>query len=63
MAEAGALALRLAERVCKRLVGGVRVVEGALLLDADHAWAVNTVLVKKGVRVNELCREEYRAVL
>jgi hypothetical protein len=33
-------------------------VDGALLLDADPAWAgaINTVLVKQGVRVSELCR-------
>jgi hypothetical protein len=48
--------LRLAELVCRRLVDGVRVVDGGLLLDADPAWAgaINTVLVKKGVRVSEL---------
>jgi hypothetical protein len=36
----------------------VHVVDGALLLDADPAWAgaINTVLVAKGVRVSELCR-------
>jgi hypothetical protein len=34
----------------------VRVVDGVLLLDADPAWAgaINTVLVKKCARVNEL---------
>jgi hypothetical protein len=39
-------------------VGEVHVVDGALLLDADPAWAgaINTVLVAKGVRVSELCR-------
>ncbi len=38
----------------------VRVVDGALLLDADPAWAgaINTVLVTKGVRVSELCRPQ-----
>ena len=50
--------LGLAERVCRRLVGDVRITDGALWLDADPAWsgAVNTVLVKKGVRVSELIR-------
>ena len=40
------------------LVDRVRVVDGALLLDADPAWAgaISTVLVKKGVRVSELVR-------
>ena len=50
--------LGLAERVCRRLVGNVRITDDALWLDADPAWsgAVNTVLVKKGVRVSELVR-------
>jgi hypothetical protein len=36
---------------------GVRVVDGALLLDADPAWAeaINTVVATKGVRVSEMC--------
>ena len=57
--------LNLAERICRRLVEGVRVVDGALLLDADPAWAgaINTVLVKRGVRVSELRRDEERAKL
>lgn len=52
----GARPLRLAEMVCRRLVEEVRVVDGALLLDADPAWAgaINAVLVKKGMRVSEL---------
>ena len=47
--------LEQAERI-SRLMVGVRVVDGALLLDADPAWAgaINTVLVMKGVRVREL---------
>jgi hypothetical protein len=47
------------------LVDRVRVVDGALLLDADPAWAgaISTVLVKKGVRVNELRRTGHRATL
>ena len=38
----------------------VRLVDGALLLGADPAWAaaINTVLVTKGVRVSELCRPQ-----
>jgi hypothetical protein len=38
----------------------VQLVDGALLLDADPAWAgvINTVLVKRGVRVSELCRPQ-----
>jgi hypothetical protein len=44
------------EEVCRRMVDVVRVVDGALLLDADLAWAgaINTVLFKKGARVSEL---------
>ncbi len=47
-----------AEELARRMVEEVRVVDGALLLDADPAWAgaINTVLVKKGVRVSELRR-------
>jgi hypothetical protein len=49
--------LRVAEEISRRIVE-VRVVDGALLLDADPAWAgaINTLLVKKGVRVSELRR-------
>jgi hypothetical protein len=48
--------LGLAEEVSRRMVDEVRVVDGALLLEADLAWAgaINTVMVKKGVRVGEL---------
>jgi hypothetical protein len=50
--------LRVAEGICRTLVEGVRIADGALLLAADPAWAgaINTVLVKKGVKVNELRR-------
>ena len=50
--------LELAEEVCHRMVDVMRTIDGALLLDADPAWsgALNTVLVKKGVRVSELAR-------
>lgn len=48
--------LGLVEEVCRRMVDVVRVVDGALLLDANLAWAgaINTVLVKTGTRVSEL---------
>lgn len=61
----GARPLNLAEMVCRRLVEGVRILDDALLLDADPAWAgaINTVLVKKGVRVSELRRAEDRAAV
>ncbi len=54
--------LGLAERICRRMVGDVRVIDGALWLEADAGWsgAVNTVLVKKGVRVSELARRSRR---
>ena len=52
----GARPLDLAEMVCRRLVDGVRIVDGSILLDADPTWAgaINTILVKRGVRVSEL---------
>ena len=52
--------LEQAERISRSMVVHVRVVDGALLLDADPAWAgaINTVLVKRGVRVSELCRPQ-----
>ncbi|HEX2742719.1 MAG TPA: hypothetical protein VHM69_19925 [Rubrobacter sp.] len=61
----GARPLNLAEMVCRRLVEGVRILDDALLLDADPAWAgaINTVLVKKGVSVSELRRAEDRAAV
>jgi hypothetical protein len=48
--------LEQAERISRSMVD-VRVVDDALLLDADPGWAgaINTVLVTKGVRVSELC--------
>ncbi len=51
--------LEQAERICNSMVE-VRVVDGALLLDADPTWAgaINTVLITQGVRVSELCRAE-----
>jgi hypothetical protein len=49
--------MELAEEIVRMMVD-VRLVDGALLLDADPAWAeaINKVLVKKGVRVSELAR-------
>jgi hypothetical protein len=48
----------LAQSVCEGLVDEVRIVDGALLLTADPAWAwaINIVLVTKGVMVSELRR-------
>jgi hypothetical protein len=57
--------LGLAEEVSHRMVDVVRVLNGALLLEADPVWAgaINTVLVTKGVRVNELRKEPTAAQL
>jgi hypothetical protein len=51
--------LGLAEEISQRMVDVVRVEDGALLLDADPEWAgaLNAVLVKKGVRVDELRKQ------
>jgi hypothetical protein len=48
--------LEWAEEISQRIVEVVRVEDGALLLQVDPEWAgaINTVLIKKGVRVNEL---------
>ena len=48
--------LEWAEEISRRMVDVVRLIDGALLLDADPAWAgaITTVLVKKGVTVSEL---------
>jgi hypothetical protein len=55
--------LGLAEKISHRMVNVVRVEDGALLLDADPklAGAINTVLVAKGVRVNELRKQTTEA--
>jgi hypothetical protein len=47
--------LGAAQQISRRMVD-VQVMDGALLLDADPAWAgaINTVLTKKGIRVPEL---------
>jgi hypothetical protein len=51
--------LGLAQEISHRMANVVRVEDGALLLDADPklAGAINTVLVTKGVRVNELRKQ------
>jgi hypothetical protein len=51
--------LQWAEEITHRMVDVVRVEDGALLLEADPQWAgaINTVLVAKGVRVNELRKQ------
>ena len=48
--------LEWAEEISHRMVEVLCIMDGALLLDADPAWAgaINAVLVKKGVRVSEL---------
>jgi hypothetical protein len=48
--------LEWAEEISQRMVDVVRVEDGALHLEADPQWAgaINTVLVAKGVRVDEL---------
>jgi hypothetical protein len=57
--------LGLAEEISQRMVDVVRVEDGALLLKADPEWAgaINTVLVSKGVRVNELHKKATAATL
>jgi hypothetical protein len=50
--------IELAEQICERLLTEVRVMDGSVLwLGAEPEWAgaINTVLVKKGVRVGKLC--------
>jgi hypothetical protein len=60
--------LEQAQRICNNLVEGVRVVDGALLVEVDQAWAkaINAVLVERGIRVSKLYpsprEEEYLAV-
>jgi hypothetical protein len=48
--------LEWAQEISQRIVDVVRVEDGALLLEVDSEWAgaINTVLVTKGVRVDEL---------
>jgi hypothetical protein len=51
--------LQWAKEISQRMVDVVRLEDGVLLLEVDPQWAgaINTVLVKKGVRVNELHKE------
>ena len=51
--------LQWALEVSQRMVDVVRLVDGALLLEVDPRWAaaINTVLVKKGVRVEEIRKQ------
>jgi hypothetical protein len=53
----------LAKEISQRMVDVVRVEDGALLLEVDPKWAgaINTVLVTKGVRVNEIRKESSAA--
>jgi hypothetical protein len=48
--------LEWAEEISRRMVKVERIVDGALHLDADPtwSWAINKVLVSKGVKVREL---------
>ena len=57
--------LEWAKEISQRMVDVVRLVDGALLLEADPEWAgaINTVLITKGVRVNELRKEPTAARL
>jgi hypothetical protein len=52
--------LQWAEKISQTMVDVVRLEDGALLLEAAPEWAgaINTVLVKKGVRVKRLGCEE-----
>jgi len=56
--------LEQAERISRSMVE-VQLVDGALLLDADPAWAgaINTVLVEHGVKVSELCQSQQDVIL
>jgi hypothetical protein len=49
----------LAKEISQRMVDVVRLEDGALLLEVEPKWAgaINTVLVTKGVRVNEIRKE------
>lgn len=51
--------LQWAEEISQRMVDVVRLVDGALLLEVEPEWAaaINTVLVKKGVRVEEIRKQ------
>jgi hypothetical protein len=53
----------LAKEISHKMVDVVRVEEGALLLEVDTKWtgAINTVLLTKGERVNEIRKESLAA--
>jgi hypothetical protein len=55
------LPLGVAEEIYRRLVNRVLVVDGLLELNADPGWAgaINTVLVKKGLKVSNLRRKAW----
>jgi hypothetical protein len=55
--------LEWAEEISQRMVGVVRLEDGALLLEADPKWAgaINAVLVEKGVRVKEIRKQSMAA--
>jgi hypothetical protein len=55
--------LEWAEEISQRMVGVVRLEDGALLLEADPNWAgaINAVLVEKGVRVKEIRKQSMAA--
>ncbi len=55
--------LQWAEQISQRMVEVVRVEDGALLLEAapELAGAINTVLVSKGVRVDEIRKQTWAA--
>jgi hypothetical protein len=59
----GAEPLGLAKEISQRMFDVVRLPDGALLLEADPEWtgAINTVLVTKGVRVDELRKQSSAA--
>ena len=48
--------LQWAEELCRKMVGVERTTDGALLLEADPAWAasIEEVLTSKGVRVSQI---------
>jgi hypothetical protein len=55
--------LEWAEEISQRMVDVVRTEDGVLLLKVDSQWAeaINTVLVKKGVRVKEIRKQTLAA--
>jgi hypothetical protein len=52
-----------AQEISQRMVEVVRTEDGTLLLEVDPQWAgaINTVLVAKGVRVDEIRKESVAA--